>query len=69
MTGVQTCALPILEEKTLNKDSKKSSGNLEAILANEQKQYADKAPAELGTENDYQYMQAVEYLKKSDKTS
>jgi len=58
-----------LEEKNLNKDSKKSSGNLEAILANEQKQYADKAPAELGTENDYQYMQAIEYLKKSDKRS
>jgi len=58
-----------LEEKTLNKDSKKSSGNLEAILANEQKQYADKAPAELGTENDYQYMQAIEYLKKSEKRS
>jgi len=45
---------------------KKSSVNLEALLSAEQKQYADKGPAELGTENDYQYMQAIEYLRKSD---
>lgn len=55
-----------LEEKNLNQSMKKSSGNLEAILSAEQKQYADKTPAELGTENDYQYMQAIDYLRKSD---
>ena len=58
-----------LEEKNLNQSTKKSTGNLEAILAAEQKQYADKAPAELGTENDYQYMQAIEYLRNSDSKS
>jgi carboxyl-terminal processing protease len=55
-----------LEEKNLIEGAKKSTGNLEALLSAEQKQYADKAPAELGTENDYQYMQAIDYLKKSD---
>ena len=55
-----------LEEKNPNQAIKKSSVNLEALLSAEQKQYADKAPAELGTENDYQYMQAVDFLRKSD---
>ena len=55
-----------LEEKNPNQAMKKSSVNLEALLSAEQKQYADKGPAELGTENDYQYMQAIEYLRKSD---
>ena len=56
-----------LEGKNLNKDATKSSSNLETVLSIEQKQYADKAPAELGTENDYQYMQAIDYLRKNDK--
>ena len=55
-----------LEEKNLTPAAKKPTSNLEVLLSAEQKQYADKAPAELGTENDYQYMQAIDYLKKSD---
>lgn len=58
-----------LEEKNLNQVKKQSNRNLEAILSAEQKQYADKTPAELGTENDYQYMQAIDYLRNSDSKS
>jgi len=54
-----------LEEKNQHPATKKSNANLDSLLSAEQKQYADKAPAELGTENDYQYMKAVEYLRKT----
>lgn len=56
-----------LDEKSNSNQAKKTSLNLDAVLAAEQKQYADRSPTELGTENDYQYMKAIEYLKKLEK--
>jgi carboxyl-terminal processing protease len=54
-----------LDVKGLDKDARKPMANVENLATAEQKQYADKAPAELGTENDYQYMQAISYLQKA----
>jgi carboxyl-terminal processing protease len=56
-----------IQDKGVDKSSKKSTLSAEAIAALEQKQYADRAVSELGTDKDYQYMQAVEFLKNSEK--
>jgi len=55
-----------IEDKGVDKRSKNTLSQ-EALTAIEQKQYADRAGLELGTENDYQYMQAIDFLKKAHK--
>lgn len=52
-----------IENPAAQNEARKPTKSLDAILSSEQKQYADKAPTELGTESDYQYMQAIEFLK------
>ncbi len=56
-----------IQDKGIDKSANKTTLSTEAIAALEQKQYADRAVSELGTEKDYQYMQAVEFLKNSEK--
>ena len=52
-----------IEDKGVDKSSRKPTLSSEEISTIEQKRYADRSSLEVGTENDYQYMRAVDFLK------
>ncbi len=67
VTTIREVDLPNhLEEIHVNQKTRKSTGDLETISSVDQSRSNDKLPVEFGTENDFQYMQAIEYLRKND---